>query len=235
MKPVRICSLVLILSTVLLFSCKKEHAPVTSPASYDYVPVNTGHWVVYDVDSIVHADNDNNTDDSVRYFHFQIKEVISSTFIDGEGRPVQRIERYHKQANSDEWNITNVWTTTVTSNRVERVEDNIRYVALAFPINSTISWNRNSFNTLGEDYDTYNSFHEPIELGSFSFDSTLSVVQLDAESNDNYVEKIYFEEKYAVHVGRIYKVYQDLLKNAGQVVSGLDYTETVADYGNQPL
>jgi hypothetical protein len=215
----------------VLFSCKKKDSYILAPASYDYVPTLTGHWVIYDVDSISHLDNDGNTDDSIHYFHFQIKEFISSTFIDGEGRPAQRIERSHRDNDSAAWYITNVWTSTVTSNRVERDEENIRYIILAFPITSDITWNGNAFNQLGEEDYTYEYFNQPFTFDSLglSFDSTLSVLQID---NDNFVERIYGEEQYAVHVGRISKTYQNLLKYGGQVVSGLDYHETVNSYGN---
>jgi hypothetical protein len=227
----RISSILLVSCLVMLIvsSCKKEGTLATAPSTFDYVPANAGHWVVYDVDSIVHADNDGETDDSVRYFHFQIKEVISSTFKDGEGRQAQRIERYHRANDSEEWIITNVWTSTVTSNRVERMEDNVRFIPVAFPIGSNITWNGNALNTLGEQDYTYDGFHEALSIGNFSFDSTLTVLKAD---DDNFVERIYAQEKYAVHIGRIYKADQDLVKNGGQVVSGLDYTETIADYGN---
>src|SRR4051812_26842839 len=109
--------LFIIASSIFLLSCQKEHTDPVPPSSYDYVPTSAGKWTVYDVDSIVHADNDGNTDDSVRYFHFQIKELISGTFTDGEGRAAQRIERYHRMNDSAEWFITNVWTSTVTANR----------------------------------------------------------------------------------------------------------------------
>ncbi len=221
--------LLFIVSSLLYISCKKQQESITAPADLGYVPTDEGRWVVYDVDSIVHADNDGNTDDSVRYYHFQVKEVISGTFKDGEGRPTQRISRYHRSNSSSDWQITNVWTTTVTASRVERTEENIKYISLAFPINSSITWDGNAFNTLGEQDYIYDGFHEPFSIGDFNFDSTLTVIRAD---DDNFVEQVLSKERYAVHVGLIYKEYRDLLKNAGQVVSGLEYTETVAEYGN---
>jgi hypothetical protein len=216
---------------ISIFSCKKETVPVTAPDSYDYMPVNPGHWVVYDVDSIVHADNDGDTDDKVDYYHFQIKEVISSTFIDGQNRPTQRIERYRRANPTEDWQIMNVVTSTVSADRVERVEDNARYIPLAFPINAKIMWNGNAFNQLGEQDYTYDAYHEPLELDNFSFDSTLTVLR-SREEDDNFVQKIYSLERYAVHVGRIYKVEQNLGKTAGHVTSGLDYEETIVEYGD---
>lgn len=229
MKKAGIYTLFLILYSFLFFSCKKEHETINAPSGFDYMPTNASHWVVYDVDSVVHADNDGETDDSVRYYHFQVKEVIGSTFIDGEGRPAQRIERYKRTKAGEEWVITNIWSSTVTAARAERAEDNIRYIPLAFPINSTNTWNGNAFNTLGEQEYSYESFHESIDIGDLTFDSALTVVR---NEQDNFVERLISKEKYAVHVGRIYKVDQNFLKTGGQVVSGLDYRETIVDYGN---
>lgn len=218
------CLIMLVVS-----SCKKNDTPIEPPSSYDYFPTRTGHWVIYDVDSIVHRDNDGNTDDSVDYFVFQIKELITGTFTDGEGRPTQRLERYHRPNDSADWVLTEVWTQTLVTNRAERVEDNIRYIRLAFPINSTITWDGNAFNQLGEEDYSYEYFHIPDTLAGLSFDSTLSVLQID---NDNFIERIYAEEKYAVHVGRMYKVNQNLQKTGGMVTAGLDYRETINSYGN---
>ena len=48
---------------------------------------------------------------------------------------------------------------TLTTSRAEREEDNIRYIRLGFPISSTITWDGNAFNTLGEEEtSTYDNF-----------------------------------------------------------------------------
>ena len=46
-------------------------------------------------------------------------------------------------------------------------------------------------------------FYVPLAISTFSFDSTLSVNQIN---DNNFVELIYGEERYAVHVGRIEKI-----------------------------
>ena len=65
-------------------------------------------------------------------------------------------------------------------------------------------------------------------INSLSFDSTLSVIQID---ENNYVETIFGNEKYAAGVGMIYKERNDLGKTNGQVVKGLEYRMVVVDYG----
>jgi hypothetical protein len=48
---------------------------------------------------------------------------------------------------------------------------------------------------------------------------------------NNFVETIYGNEKYAAGVGMIYKERNDLGKTNGQVVKGLEYRMVVVEYG----
>ncbi len=84
-----IISLVFILF-IALISCKRE---VVTPidVGYGYFPTNIGHWVLYDVDS-THYDSFFNG--KATHFHYQIKELIQSTYLDLQNRTTQRIERY---------------------------------------------------------------------------------------------------------------------------------------------
>ena len=45
--------LVLCVMMGALYSCKKDVAPPVD-VGYDYFPTNVGHWIIYDVVSIVH-------------------------------------------------------------------------------------------------------------------------------------------------------------------------------------
>ena len=59
------------------FSCKKSSV---SPPVIDesYFPLETGKYIVYDVDSVVYSNFSNSTDS----FSFQIMEYIDSSYID---------------------------------------------------------------------------------------------------------------------------------------------------------
>ncbi len=209
------------------FSCKKE--TVVLPAlSYNYFPVEKGRFVVYDVDSIYHSENDNNNDDSVYSYHFQIKDKIDSSYIDLEGRVNQIRLRYRRDNDSMQWELSDVWTQYLSATSAYLTEDNIKYHKLSFPINLTTSWNGNDSNTGEEEIYFYDYFHESDVISGLSFDSTLSVIQVD---ENNYVETIYGNEKYAAGVGMIYKERNDLGKRNGQVVKGLEYKMVVVDYG----
>src|SRR5688572_302830 len=88
---------------VMVFSCKDkfEQVPKGSVTAYysRYFPLDSGRYIIYDVDSIVHHDGDDNTlkPDSLKtYYNFQVKEQTDSSFIDGEGRKAWYVSRYKR-------------------------------------------------------------------------------------------------------------------------------------------
>src|SRR5579872_805572 len=74
--------------------CKNDQDIKPLSLTSNYISNDVGRWMIYDVDSIYHLDNDSNTDNNVDTFHFQIKEVIDSMSIDGENQPIQILSRY---------------------------------------------------------------------------------------------------------------------------------------------
>ena len=213
---------------ILVSGCKKETIPLTS-ASYNYFPVAKGKWVEYSVDSIYHSENDNNNDDSVYSYHFLIREEIDSSFKDGSGKIRQVLKRFRRIDSTDAWTLSDVWTQSLTSTLAYRTENNVNFHKLSFPINSTITWNGNDINTMEEEMYFYEYFHEPGMFNMLSFDSTISVIQID---ENNFVERIFGNEIYAAGVGLIFRQRDDLGKRNGVVVSGLEYRMEVIDYGN---
>jgi len=219
------------IGSVIFFACKKDTV-TPSPLSYEYFPVERGMYVVYNVDSVYHADNDNNTDDSIYSWHFHVKEVIDSSFIDGLQRAVQVIRRYKRNSDTLPWEIFNTWTQVINSFSAYRTEDNIPYHKLSFPINDQ-QWNGNDANSLGEELYEYENYHVPYSINSLSFDSTLSVFKGDPDNYDNYVERIYGREIYANHVGMIFKERDDLHKINGLIVKGTVYRMSLVAYGKE--
>ena len=214
---------------IVLLGCKKE-VITPSSVSFNYFPSEIGTWVEYHVDSIFHSEDDNHNDDSVFTFHFEIKDRIDSSYIDIEGRNIQIVKRFHRNDSLSEWTLSNVWTQRLNSLNAYRTEDNITYHKLSFPIKSTTTWNSNDANTLDEELCMYEYFHEPGIFNSLSFDSTLSVLEVD---QDNYIMKKYGNEIYASGIGLIYKERIDLEKNNGIIVSGLEYKMVVKGYGKE--
>ena len=127
---------------LLIISCKQEVAE-PEDIGYEYFPLKQGHWISYQVDSIVHdaALNVHN------HFSYQVKELVDSSFIDNEGETAFRIERFKRPDESFPWTLSDVWSTKRNNARAERVEENVRTVRLAFPAREGKSWDYNAENT----------------------------------------------------------------------------------------
>ncbi len=222
-------------SFIMLFlvqGCKDDD--VISPASpaLNYVKNDPGRWIIYDCDSIHHLDNDNNTDNNVDTFRFQIMEVIDSIGIDGENQKIQHLSRYKKEQDSTQWKFMARWTAKINSGGYQRVEDNIRYLRLGFPIGSGTKWNGNAYNTLGEEEYYYGMINEPASAGGMHFDSTLTVVQGD--STIGYHNYPFGIEQYATGIGPIYRYYAsvDYYPGTTVIISGVQYYERINSYGH---
>jgi hypothetical protein len=225
MKYLKFIPFLIVLSFLFFSSCKKEtELPVDM--GYKYFPVNTGHWVIYDVDSVSYNDFTGQVDS----FKFQIKEIVESVFTDNEGRETQRLERYKKLNDNSNWYIKDVWTENLTASTAEKVEENDRIIKLIFPPHESEKWDGNLYNTLDEQNYTYKDVHSSYLLNNLTFDSTLTVIQQDFHP----IIHDYFEmEVYAAHIGLIYKKYVDLSKEAsGVIIKGTDYSYTLNSYGN---
>jgi hypothetical protein len=188
-------------------SCSKDPGSVPD-MGFNYFPDKVGTYVVYNVDSIVYNRNNMNYPAVIDTFKFQIKEKIESIYTDNEGRPTMRLERYVKYFNDTipysnmNWILRDIWAQNKNLRTAEKVEENIRFIKLLFPVKEGQEWNGNSQNTNGEENYKYAFFDQRRTIGNILFDSVLQVTQQDESS---LVRKIYYEEKYARNVGLIYK------------------------------
>lgn len=217
-------TILFVLMIAFFISCSRDSStPINGdPAGYGYFPIDTGHWVIYDYDSIATSAN------GVDTFHYQLQEHITATFLDNTGQTTERIERYVKLSDTSQWTICDVWTANLHANDAERVEDNVRYIKLAFPVQLNATWNGNAFNFYPEwDY-TYTDIDQPTTIGALSFDSTLTVFQ----HQENYLtDTIYAVEQYAKGVGMIYKEYKrDSINTFLNIITGFDLKMTITSY-----
>lgn len=204
---------------VAIVSCKVEVQPEPF-FGYDYFPDSVGHYIIYKVDSIWTDDAFNRKDT----YEFGLKEYVESMFTDNEGRPSQRIERY-KDFSVEPYsfsNISDVWFATRTEARAEKIEENVRYVKLIFPLQNDKQWDGNAFNTeedYGQEYKMMN-VHEPftVPVTNITFDSTVTVLQIDWQPAFDY--SIYKLEVYALNVGLVYKEYYNVSKQQDNQTGG---------------
>ncbi len=208
----------LIFPLVLLYSCKKDEASVPD-FGYNFSPEQVGKYIVYDVDSFYYNDFTNQVDS----FKFQIKEKIESFYYDNENRKTMRLERYVRSFNdtipyaSLPWILKDVWSANKTTTTYEKVEENVRFIKLAFPVKEEQVWNGNAQNTIdGWDY-KYEFIDRPRTVAGITFDSVLQVTQLD-DKLSNLIKHQYYIEWYARNVGMIYKKVIDVESQPGNPI-----------------
>ena len=222
----RLRNKLLIVLLIFAFSCKKEELPSVS-FYYDYFPEKVGTWIESNV-VYIEVDEISAFYDTTRY---HMREVIESTFIDNQGRPSLRIERYWRTADTLPWVIKDIWYATRTTSQVEKMEEDVRYLKMTFQVNSSKKWNGNVYNTFEENECEYDQIHEPLVLGSLNFDSTVTVSQ---RLNYNFIEEDEAYEIYAMNVGMIKKLdkYFYITYVAGNpIYNGYSYTQIATDYG----
>jgi hypothetical protein len=208
-----------ILAIVFSFSsCKDTKDTYSLYYGYEYYPVDSGHYVTYEVDSIFYSYNGQYTRDTARY---QIKETVTDTFYDNENNLCYRLETFKRYSPNDPWEIYKVWKLQRTTTALIKTEDDLRYVKLIFPAKENDEWNGNIYLPTTGIYEvfkdwlyTYSGVHQPTTVGSFSFDSTLTVNQVDDET---LIEKRLRKEVYAKGVGMIYMEWEALKKQNVQM------------------
>ena len=150
--------------------------------------------------------------------HFlKLQKIFERTqeIIDDQGELAYRIERFWKIDSLDDYTIKDVWTSKTTSRTAQKVEENIRYTKLVFPISKGEFWNGNAYNYMGYKEYYYDSLYGSSVFGSKSYDSTVYVIQ---NLKNNILE---FEEAYEVYgknIGLIYKKDIELNINFGNIL-----------------
>lgn len=227
-------SLFILLSLIFLFfSCKKDvEQNEIIEMGYHYFPDDIGRYVIYEVDSVAYDDKAFNPPKLTRYL---LKEMITSSFQDNSGRPTLRIERFKKMYNdsipydSMIWIGPKVWHSNKTSSTAEKVEENIRYIKLVFPIKEAREWDGNSYNTLGQKNYEIISIDEPEIIGNLHFDSVVTVNQFEKY---NFIEYIHEFEKYAKNVGLIFRKRDSLYwGSTPNDTIGYTFTQKIVSFG----
>jgi hypothetical protein len=226
---------IICICALLFSSCKKTSYP---PLAIDksYFPLITGKYIIYDVDSegwnsfVVDTTDSNYHSES----HYQIMEEVDSPYVDNAGNTAFRIVRSRRTNESDPWTITDIWSANLTDHTAEKVEENLRFIKLDFPVilnrqwfgNSKIQADSNLAFLNGWVYE-YTSVFQPLSLNGLTFDSTVTVKE-DLDSNA--IQQYIYMEKYAKNVGMIYKYEDSLSTQPGYPKSGRILKMTAKEY-----
>lgn len=214
----------------LIVSCSKDEETVIPDIGHDYAGLEVGKYVVYDVDSFYYDDFTGTIDTS----YYQIREVVDSEYEDLEGEDAFKIIRYRKETDSTNWVLIDVWSSKLTQTNFQKLEENIKFVKLIFPVRNNVTWNGNAMNNQGDMQYEFTSIDQSETIGGNSLNLVLTVLQFE---DINLVQERFFEEKYAKGIGMVYKKSVDISNtfNSGTGLwernSGIDITMTLSSYG----
>jgi len=205
----------LVMTTIGFVACSKtETYPTASLA--DYFPLRSGKYVTYQLDSLVYLAF--GTRDTV--VSYQVKYETDAPVTDNLGRTGWRIFRYIRKNNTQAWRPDATFMAIPTPTNIEFIENNLRFIKLQLPIAFGVTWKGNTYidtysaNTPYRYLDnwnyTYDSLHQPAQVGNYNLDSTITVRQRDEVIGNpadpaSYSEINFAEEKYARGIGLVYR------------------------------
>lgn len=169
--------LLLLLSfPILFFSCDKQTLEnfQNEPLS-DYLPVQTGKYITYRVDSLIFT----NFGRDQETHSYLIKHVISAQITDNLGRPSYRVYRYTNDTTvSGPWIPTGSYFITPLNGSIELIEDNLRVIKMHLPISDNSTWKGNKY-LAPNPYNTLYNFSNDDDMQDWDFqfdteDSTFS-------------------------------------------------------------
>lgn len=202
------------ISIIIFSSCNNIENPAdVSP--YPYYPLDSGKYVIYQVDSInYHTAAPSDTE------HWEVKETTGEPYYDNAGRLNYKIIRSVRRDSTEDFTVKDVWSALATDGRIERVEENLRFVKLVSPVLDGTNWEGNLYlgglSAIPVDEDcnnlqflenwqySYKDVGLSKQVGTMHFDNTLTVVQ---NGNINAIEYNYATEIYAKDVGLVSRAF----------------------------
>jgi hypothetical protein len=202
-----------------LLACKKETETLATASLSDYFPLEVGKTNIYRLDSTVPA----SFGAKLVVKSYQAKDTIESTFTDNEGRLSYRIFRFTRDtAALQPWIFAATFTATPTSEWIEYVDNNLRFLKLHAPITDGYVWPAHSFIDTRSinstvpyldswDYE-YQNANTPYTVLNTAYDTTVTVLQHDETNPEGPFDpsldlqiRTYGIEVFAKGIGLIYK------------------------------
>ncbi len=210
------------LVAIAFSGCKKNEDVSLIPFT-DLYPLQAGKVFYYRLDSTVVS----NSRLQLLKVSYNAKDSVDIEFLDNLGRKSFRIFRYLRDtltpiSNNSNWKYTATYYTSFDENRLEYVDNNLRFVPLTNPVAEGSQWNGTQYiNTSGGTsnpnvfYDnwkfTYQNTGQSYVVKKGTIQDTYTIAQIDELTPDapfdptNYQQKNYSVEVYAKGIGLIYK------------------------------
>ncbi|WP_338759742.1 hypothetical protein WAF17_12230 [Bernardetia sp. ABR2-2B] len=205
MKNTTLYILFILSSLVALSSCKDEapEEPNDITIGQSFYPTEKGQFQTFLVKQTRFALNETPVTTT-----YQLKEVIGEEFEGENGEKLNEVLRYVRPNGLEVFRLDSVFSVRKDENVVVKMEHNIPYVKLDFPIEEGKTWNGNLFNTRPvKDY-LAQEINASKSIGGTTFPNTMTIIE---SQDSSLVDKELRFEIYADEVGLVYKKTESLL------------------------
>ncbi|MBY0427148.1 MAG: hypothetical protein K2Q22_16045 [Cytophagales bacterium] len=219
---------------VAMVSCGPKEEVALAPTGLEYFPLKVGDTAVYQV-----ARYDTAVNGNVIASNYFLKEVVQDTFVDAQYGISYKVDRYKSPVSStSSWVYDSTWYSYKNNFEAVRVENNVPYVKLSFPIKNNKEWDGNMKNVYGENMYKMINVDRKYQLGSLEFPKSLLVLQTPDTTYDRIVGQNKRLEVYAANVGLVFKqaVYISINSSVSQsspARSGVNYSQKLISYGKR--
>lgn len=220
-----------------MLSCSKPTETLNLIAAKDLYPLQVGKTFTYRLDSTLVT----TFGSSLQQSFYLAKDSVESSFLDNQGRPSFRIFRYLTDTlASAPYQYTATYYAVIDSNKIEYVDNNLRFITLVNPVSENTTWSGNSYintTTNTANYFLNNWQYQYQNVGAAytvkkgNMNNTVTVLQQDESSSPTFNPNFYYNKTYSVEVYAkgIGLIYKDFLHYTYQVTPS-KYYET-GSYG----
>jgi len=234
--------LYLLVLITAISSCKKSEELSPVPIT-DLYPLQAGKVFYYRLDSTIPSN------DRLQLLKksYNAKDSVDIEYLDNAGRKSFRIFRYLRDtltpiANNSNWKYAATYYTSFDANRVEYIDNNLRFVTLTNPVREGSKWNGTQYiNTSGGGsssnplgfYDNwtfeYQNTGQDYQVKKGTIPDSYTVLHIDETDPSGPLNPASFQirnlsyEVYAKGIGLIYK---DFLHYNYQSPNGYDVAES---------
>ncbi len=224
----------------LLQACSDKKIEMSTPPLSDYFPLTVGKYITYRLDST----NTTQFGADTAVTHYRVRNKVDAEITDALGRSAYRILRtISDSAGSTGYTNNNTFMVSPqATDWIEKVENNLRFMSLRFPIQEGFEWKGNSFiDALSVNspvrylYDwnyVYQNVGQPFTVRGRTFENTITVLQRNEEFPEGpfdpaqpYKQWDYSIEVYAKGVGLIYKNFDHKVWQGPSPGAGAGYWE----------
>ncbi len=223
--------------TIQLLACSKQSETLNIIAAKELYPLQVGKTFTYRLDSTVVA----TFGASLQKKSYLAKDSIESSFLDNQGRKSYRIFRYLTDTlASKPYQYTATYFATIDSNKIEYIDNNLRFITLVNPVSINTSWKGNSYINTTTNPDNfflnnwqyqYQNIDEAFTVKKGIINNTITILQQNESSAANFDPNFFYNKTYSIEVYAkgIGLIYKDFLHYTYQVTPS-KYYET-GSYG----